>query len=183
MNKSSYFRKKLFTGLLWLLGVVAIPLVAKNPEAKTIRSGAALSEVIAIEDKNFGTDAIRLTVFFSATNGIIQTTINNQLLEVKAPAGTTYEPISVINTTSGRPKKKYYVVLEEFADFNTADAYKKKILEQKYNADIFYYEKEKKFYVYVFHTTKAREATKETQNLKNYTKLKEARVLTVEEGK
>jgi hypothetical protein len=75
------------------------------------------------------------------------------------------------------------VVLKGFADFNTADTYKKKILEQKYNADIFYYEKEKKFYVYVFQTTKASEATEEARNLKNYTKLKEARVLTVEEGK
>ncbi|HEX5169448.1 MAG TPA: PorP/SprF family type IX secretion system membrane protein [Cyclobacteriaceae bacterium] len=80
-------------------------------------------------------------------------------------------------------KKTYYVVLRAFSDFTAADAYKKKIVEQKFNADIFYYEKEKKFYVYVLNTLKASEAYEEARNLKAYTKLKEANVLIVQGSK
>jgi type IX secretion system PorP/SprF family membrane protein len=93
------------------------------------------------------------------------------------------DPANIEQPENNDTKKKFYVVLKGFADFNTADAYKKKILEQKYNADIFYYEKEKKFYVFVFQSGKASEASEEARNLKNYTKLKDARVLTVEESK
>jgi hypothetical protein len=76
-------------------------------------------------------------------------------------------------------KKKYYVVIRAFADFTAADTYKKKLLEQKYNAQVFYNESDKKFYVHVFETVKATEAHEEARNLKNYSKLKDARVLTV----
>lgn len=77
-------------------------------------------------------------------------------------------------------KKKYFVVIRAFADFNQADAFKKKLVEQKYNANVFYYDKTKKYYVHVFEATKAGDASEEARNLKNYTKLKEAYVLTVE---
>lgn len=76
-------------------------------------------------------------------------------------------------------KKTYYVVIRAFADFTQADAYKKKLIEQKFNANVFYYEKEKKYYVHVLETSKAGDANEEVKNLKNYTRLKEARVLTV----
>ena len=76
-------------------------------------------------------------------------------------------------------KKKYYVVIRMFPDFPLADAYKKKLIEQKFNANIFYNEKDKKYYVHVFETMKSAEAHEEARNLKNYTKLKEARVLTI----
>jgi type IX secretion system PorP/SprF family membrane protein len=76
-------------------------------------------------------------------------------------------------------KKKYYVVIRTFGDFIAADAYKKKLIEQKYNANVFYNEADKKFHVHIFETIKSSEAHEEVRNLKNYTKLKEARVLTV----
>jgi type IX secretion system PorP/SprF family membrane protein len=76
-------------------------------------------------------------------------------------------------------KKKYYVVVRAFADFAQADAFKKKLIGEKYNADIFYYEKEKKYYVHLLETVKQSEANEEVKNLKNYTKLKDARVLIV----
>jgi len=43
-------------------------------------------------------------------------------------------------------KKKFYVVVNAFADFNSADTYKKKLIDQKYNANVFYYEKDRKYY-------------------------------------
>ncbi len=80
-------------------------------------------------------------------------------------------------------KKTYYVVLKAFSDFNAADAYKKKIVDQKFNANIFYYEKENKFYVFVLSTQKSSEAYEEARNLKAFTKLKEANVLIVQGSK
>lgn len=77
-------------------------------------------------------------------------------------------------------KKKYYVVIRSFTDFNQADAFKQKLTEQKYNANIFYHEKDKKYYVHVLESTKSSDAHEEARNLKNYTKLKEAYVLTIE---
>jgi type IX secretion system PorP/SprF family membrane protein len=76
-------------------------------------------------------------------------------------------------------KKKYYVVIRSFGDFTSADEFKKKLIDQKYNANIFYYEKDKKYHVHVLETTKQGEANDEAKNLKNYTKLKDAKVLTV----
>lgn len=79
----------------------------------------------------------------------------------------------------GVAKKKYYVVISALADFTQADAAKRKLIAQKFNAEIFYHEKDKKYYVYVLQTEKASEANEEVRNLKTYTKLKTARVLTV----
>jgi type IX secretion system PorP/SprF family membrane protein len=76
-------------------------------------------------------------------------------------------------------KKKYYVIIKVFSDFNTADQYKKKLIEEKYNANIFYNEKDRKYYVHVLETSKASEAHEEAKNLKSFTKLKDARVLTI----
>lgn len=76
-------------------------------------------------------------------------------------------------------KKKFYVVINAYADFNSADTYKKKLVEQKYNANVIYNEKDRKYYVHVLETTKQGEANEEVKNLKNYTKLKGARVLTI----
>jgi type IX secretion system PorP/SprF family membrane protein len=76
-------------------------------------------------------------------------------------------------------KKKYYVVISAFADFTQADAAKRKLIGQKFNAEIFYHEKDRKYYVHVLETQKASEANEEVRNLKTYTKLRTARVLTV----
>ncbi|MFZ6011697.1 MAG: PorP/SprF family type IX secretion system membrane protein [Bacteroidota bacterium] len=80
-------------------------------------------------------------------------------------------------------RKKFYVVIRAFADFNSADAYKKKLVDQKYNANVFYYEKDRKYYVHVLETTKQGDAHEEAKNLKTFTKLKDAKVLTVIEPK
>jgi type IX secretion system PorP/SprF family membrane protein len=81
--------------------------------------------------------------------------------------------------TQNQVRKKYYVVIRAFGDFIAADAYKKKIVEQKYNANVIYNEADKKFYVHVFETEKSGDAHEEARNLKNYSKLKDARVLTI----
>ncbi len=90
---------------------------------------------------------------------------------------TVEDPDNITRDESA--KKKYYVVIRAFADFTQADAFKKKLISDKYNAEIFYYAKEKKYYVHLLETTKQSDANEEVKNLKNYTKLKEARVLIV----
>jgi hypothetical protein len=74
-------------------------------------------------------------------------------------------------------------VIKVFNDFTAADVYKKKLIAEKFNAEIFYNPQDKKYYVHVLETVKAAEAHEEVKNLKLYTKLKEARVLIVTTGK
>lgn len=82
--------------------------------------------------------------------------------------------------TAGAATKKYYVVIKVFTDFTTADQYKKELRDQKYNAQLLYYEKDRKYYVHIFETEKSSEAFEEVRNLKNFTKLKTAKVLTID---
>jgi hypothetical protein len=71
------------------------------------------------------------------------------------------------------------VVINVFPDFNKADAFKRKLVGDKFNADIFYNPADRKYYVHVLETVKASEAHEEIRNLKTYTKLKTARLLVV----
>ncbi len=80
-------------------------------------------------------------------------------------------------------KKKYYVVIKSFADFTSADEYKKKLIDQKYNADVFYYDNDRKFHVHVLESVKSSDAYEEARNLKAFTKLKTAHVLVVSSSK
>jgi type IX secretion system PorP/SprF family membrane protein len=95
----------------------------------------------------------------------------------------TVEDPDQINQQQGEVKKKYFVVIRLFNDFTAADVYKRKLITDKFNADIFYNPQDKKYYVHVLETLKAAEAHEEVRNLKTYTKLKEARVLIVSTSK
>jgi len=86
---------------------------------------------------------------------------------------------SAENTETASGSSAYYVVIRGFNDFTSADNFKAKLVSQKYNAQVFYYEKEKRFYVYVFSCEKSHQAYHEARQLRNFTKLKEARVLTL----
>ena len=84
-----------------------------------------------------------------------------------------------LNTEQSTAKKRYFVVIKLFNDFTQADIYKKKLISEKFNAEIFYNPQDKKYYVHVLETEKASEAHEEIRNLKAYTKLKAARLLVV----
>lgn len=107
-----------------------------------------------------------------------------------SPSGTQHrarfqhqvdDPEHLIDEAKAPEKKRYYVVVRTFLDFAAADAYKKKLISEKYNAEVFYYPKNKLYHVHVFTGLKSSEAYEEMRNLKNYTKLKDAKVLVVEE--
>jgi type IX secretion system PorP/SprF family membrane protein len=80
-------------------------------------------------------------------------------------------------------QKRYFVVINAFADFAQADKYKRKLVDEKYNAEVFYNPADRKYYVHVLETTKIHEAHEEIKNLKAYTKLKSAKLLEVREEK
>jgi type IX secretion system PorP/SprF family membrane protein len=84
-----------------------------------------------------------------------------------------------LNKDQNAAKKKYFVIVKLFNDFTQADNFKKKLITDKFNAEIFYNPQDKKYYVHVLETTKASEAHEEIRNLKTYTKLKDARLLVV----
>lgn len=114
---------------------------------------------------------------------VLRSTIKTTKESHTARFQQTVEDTDNIGGEQKAVKKRYFVVIKVFPDFNSADAFKKKLIEQKYNADIFYYPKDKKYYVHVLESSKSSEAFEEARNLKNYTKLKEAHVLTVDGSK
>jgi type IX secretion system PorP/SprF family membrane protein len=90
------------------------------------------------------------------------------------------DPEKLLNAEVPESKRVYYVVVRSFAEFPAADVYKNKLIGEKYNADIFYNPKDKKYHVHIYSTSKSSEAYDEVRNLKNFTKIKDARVLVVE---
>lgn len=120
---------------------------------------------------------------FRKVTPVLRSTIKTTKESHTARFQQTVEDTDNIGGEQKTVKKRYFVVIKVFPDFSAADAFKKKLIEQKYNADIFYYPKDKKYYVHVLESGKSSEAFEEARNLKNYTKLKEARVLTVDGSK
>jgi gliding motility-associated-like protein len=75
-------------------------LKAQKPEITEVdKVNGSMSEVVTLKGSSFGTDSTRLKVFFGAQKASIKS-ITNQLLEVSIPPGTTYDNISVTNTTA-----------------------------------------------------------------------------------
>ncbi|MEO5980346.1 MAG: PorP/SprF family type IX secretion system membrane protein [Chryseolinea sp.] len=91
----------------------------------------------------------------------------------------TVDDPNKINQSNGEITKKYFVVIKIYNDFTAADQYKRKLITDKFNAEIFYNPQDKKYYVHVLETLKSNEAYEEVKNLKTLTKLKDARVMIV----
>ncbi len=75
--------------------------------------------------------------------------------------------------------KKYYVVIKSFREFDQADEFKQKLIAQKYNGNVIYNDADKLYHVYVFETTRSGDAHSEARNVKNFTKLKQAKVIMI----
>jgi len=81
--------------------VISVTAYAQRPEVKSVNKVVAgTGEILSINGSSFGTDATKLSVYFGAAKANVQST-TNQLLEVAVPPGTTYNTISVTNTTAG----------------------------------------------------------------------------------
>lgn len=87
---------------------------------------------------------------------------------------------SSINTPSENGKK-YYVVLKTFSQFEAADHYQIKIKKDSgISTDIYHNKKNNKFYVYIFKTTKNRDAKKELKAVEELTKFKRVQIIEIE---
>lgn len=88
--------------------------------------------------------------------------------EVSAQAGVSNE-------------KTYYVVLKTFNVFEGADNYLMKVKKDTgINTDIYHNKKNNKFYVYIFKSTKNREAKKELRAVEELTKFKRVQIIEIE---
>ena len=77
--------------------------------------------------------------------------------------------------------KKYYVVVREFKDFNSADQLVKKLKrDEDITADIFYNKQNEIYYVYIYETFSRREANKEKKTAEEVTKFKNIKVIIVD---
>ena len=61
---------------------------------------ASFGEIIQLKGTGFGTDATKLKVLFGPLAGTIKS-VTNQVIEVAVPTGTTFDNISVTNTSNG----------------------------------------------------------------------------------
>ena len=84
--------------------------------------------------------------------------------------------------SSDAPKGKvFYVVLKAFNNFNSADDLVRRLSEQDIETDIFYNKNNRRFYVYIYKTTKAKEANQEKKAVQELTKFKSVSVIVVDE--
>ena len=75
---------------------------AQKPEIKIVdKTMGSMEQVVTLKGNGFGTDATKLSVSFGAVKATIKN-VTDQVLEVEIPTGTTYDNISVTNTTTGR---------------------------------------------------------------------------------
>jgi len=78
-------------------------------------------------------------------------------------------------------KKKFYVVVKEFKDFNSADRLVKKLKkEDEIIADIFYNERNGVYYVYIYETFSRRDAYKDKKAAEELTNFKNIKVIIVD---
>jgi type IX secretion system PorP/SprF family membrane protein len=116
---------------------------------------------------------------FKRAAPVLKSTITKTTEKHTARFQETAADPNAIAQQDGEVKKKFFVVIKVFNEFTAADVYKRKLVADKFNAEVFYNAADKKYYVHVLETLKSSEAYEEVRNLKNMTKLKDARVLIV----
>jgi len=78
-------------------------------------------------------------------------------------------------------KKKFYVVVKEFKDFNSADRLVKKLKkDEDITADIFFNKQNGIYYVYIYETFSRRDAYKDKKAAEELTKFKNIKVIIVD---
>lgn len=84
-----------------LLGIYSSAM-AQQPAPQAIHStNAPTGHVVSIRGTGFGSDATKLVVTFGAARVMTTGNVSDQLLEVPAPPGATFDNISVTNIMSG----------------------------------------------------------------------------------
>ena len=77
-------------------------------------------------------------------------------------------------------KKKYYVVVKSFKDFNSADTFVRRLAEKELYTNIFYNKADKQYYVYTYETLKLKEAKEQEEAVYKLTKYRSVSILTID---
>ena len=77
-------------------------------------------------------------------------------------------------------KKKYYVVVKSFKDFNSADTFVRRLAEKELYTNIFFNKADKKYYVYTYETLKLKEAKEQEKAVYQLTKYRSVMILTID---
>lgn len=97
---------------------------AQAPFVKSIsKNSARPQEALTLQGINFGTNAGNVKVMFGSV-AVTPQTISDQLIEVNVPAGTAYENVSVINTSTGLSGFSQNPFLLSYGGTNPFDAAK-----------------------------------------------------------
>lgn len=100
IKKKSKMTPKIFIVIIHTI-LLAHTVSAQVPFVKSVsKASAGSQETISIQGINFGTNASNIKVAFGGTNAT-PVTISDQLIEVKVPSASTFDNISVINTSTG----------------------------------------------------------------------------------
>jgi gliding motility-associated-like protein len=97
---------ELITAMKYLLAIITVlsafaNTFAQGPSPISIdKVSAGATGLVTIQGTGFGGDKNDLVVFFGAAKGVIETA-TDQIIEVHAPAGATYDNISVTNIVTG----------------------------------------------------------------------------------
>lgn len=87
--------------LVFIIIVLSHGAFGQKPTVLSVdKSNAAMNEIVTLHGSDFGNDQSKIKVFFGAAQGQIKT-IANQIIEVRTPAGASFENISVTNISSG----------------------------------------------------------------------------------
>lgn len=82
---------------------------------------------------------------------------------------------------NNRPKK-YYVVIETFKDFDSADAFVRRMKEEReLYTNILYHKVDNKYHVYTYQTFKLEEANEQKRALQELTKYKSVTIIAIEQ--
>ncbi|MBL7856431.1 MAG: VCBS repeat-containing protein [Cyclobacteriaceae bacterium] len=96
--KTSVFLRLL---LLACMSVFYSSSHAQKPSPPTLdKVSGSTAEVVTIQGSGFSSDLTKLAVFFGGVKGDIQVS-TDQIIEVRIPAGTTFDNVSVTNLVSG----------------------------------------------------------------------------------
>lgn len=101
----NYASRSIASGIFGIISMVLLlgmlPAYAQRPEIKSIHTTqGSYGQVISLKGNSFGTSSANLVVMFGAAKATIKS-VTDQVLEVRVPAGATYDNISVTNITSG----------------------------------------------------------------------------------
>lgn len=88
-----------FISIVLMTGMV--PAWAQKPIIQQVdKNKAGLNELVTLKGSGFGTSAAQLQVWFGGAQGSV-VSVTDQLAEVKAPAGATYDQVYVTKTSNG----------------------------------------------------------------------------------